>query len=94
MDPPLKLVQAPLDGIPSSYCVNSTTQLGDVHKFCEGTISPTVYVVEAAPRLNIGVLHLLTYWPMLCLTHLRIGLSFFLGCTNVQTPDVFTYLVN
>ncbi|KAK4824038.1 hypothetical protein QYF61_009629 [Mycteria americana] len=43
MDPLLKLVKVPLDGIPSFKCINCTTQLGVMCKFVEGALDPTVY---------------------------------------------------
>ena len=46
MSPFLKLVQVPLNGIQSLRCVNCTTQLGVICKFDEGTLNPTVYVVD------------------------------------------------
>jgi len=36
--PFLKLVQVPLDGIPSFWCVNCTTHLGVVCKLAEGAL--------------------------------------------------------
>jgi len=36
--PFLKLVQGPLDGIPSFWCVNCTTQLGVICKLAEGAL--------------------------------------------------------
>jgi len=38
--PLLKLVQVPLDGIPSFWCVNCTTQLGVICKLAEGAFNP------------------------------------------------------
>ncbi|KAK4822574.1 hypothetical protein QYF61_017160 [Mycteria americana] len=46
MGPLLKLVQVPLNGIPSLRHVNHTTQLGVLCKFAEGALDPTVYVVD------------------------------------------------
>ncbi|KAK4831400.1 hypothetical protein QYF61_017531 [Mycteria americana] len=46
MGPLLKLVQVPVDGIPSLRCVNSTTQLGVICKLAEGALDPTVYVID------------------------------------------------
>lgn len=46
MDPSLKLVQVLLEGILSFRCVISTTQLGVVWEFLEGTLNPTVYVIS------------------------------------------------
>ncbi|KAJ7405119.1 hypothetical protein WISP_141794 [Willisornis vidua] len=45
-DPLLYLVQAPLDGIPSIWCVNYTIQLGTLRKFAEGALNPTVNVID------------------------------------------------
>ncbi|PKU46894.1 hypothetical protein llap_2788 [Limosa lapponica baueri] len=42
----LKLVQVPLDGIPSLQHVNCTTQLGVICKLTEGALNPTVYVFD------------------------------------------------
>jgi len=39
--PLLKLVQVPLDGIPSFWCVNCTTQLGVICKLAEGALDLT-----------------------------------------------------
>jgi len=36
--PFLKLVQVPLDGIPSFWCVNRTTQLGVICKLADGAL--------------------------------------------------------
>ncbi|KAK4811988.1 LOW QUALITY PROTEIN: hypothetical protein QYF61_022984 [Mycteria americana] len=44
--PLLKLVQVPLDGIPSLRYVNHTTQLGVVCKLAKGALDPTVYVID------------------------------------------------
>jgi len=41
MGPLLKLVQVPLDGIPSFWCVNCTTQLGVICKLAEGALGLT-----------------------------------------------------
>ena len=41
--PPLKLVQAPLDGIPSLQCVNCTTQPGVISELAEGALNPFVH---------------------------------------------------
>jgi len=38
MGPSLRLVQVLLDGIPSSWCVNCTTQLGVICKLAEGAL--------------------------------------------------------
>ncbi|KAK4829865.1 hypothetical protein QYF61_007257 [Mycteria americana] len=46
MGPLLKLVQVPLDGIPSLRHVNCTTQLGVTCKLAEGALDPTVYVID------------------------------------------------
>ncbi|KAK4823539.1 hypothetical protein QYF61_003171 [Mycteria americana] len=46
MGPLLKLVQVPLDGIPSLRHVNCTTRLGVVCKLAEGALDPTVYVTD------------------------------------------------
>jgi len=42
----LKLVQVPLDGIPSLKCVNCTTQLGVVDKLAEGALNPTMSLMK------------------------------------------------
>jgi len=39
--PLLKLVQVPLDGIPSFWCVNCTTQLAVICKLAEGALDLT-----------------------------------------------------
>ena len=44
--PLLKLVQVPLDGIPSFCHVNCTTQLGVVCKLTEGALDLAVYVID------------------------------------------------
>ncbi|KAK4831337.1 hypothetical protein QYF61_017468 [Mycteria americana] len=44
--PPLKPVRVPLEGIPSLWHVNSTTQLGDIGKLAEGALNPTVHVAD------------------------------------------------
>jgi len=46
MDPPLKPVQLPLDGIPSVQLVNCTIQLGVFGKLAEGALNPTVHVTN------------------------------------------------
>ncbi|TRZ24593.1 hypothetical protein HGM15179_002540 [Zosterops borbonicus] len=46
MDLSLKLVQVLLDIILSFRCVISTTQLGVMCEFLEGTLHPTVYVIR------------------------------------------------
>ncbi|KAK4828118.1 hypothetical protein QYF61_023916 [Mycteria americana] len=46
MGPLFKLVQVPLDGIPSLGHVNHTIQLGVVCKLAEGALDPTVYVID------------------------------------------------
>ncbi|GAB0178515.1 cAMP-dependent protein kinase inhibitor alpha [Grus japonensis] len=43
--PLLKLVQVPLDGIPSLRHINRTTQFGVAYKLAEGALNPTVYVI-------------------------------------------------
>jgi len=45
-DPLLKLIQVPLDDIPSLRHVNHTTQLGVVCKLAEGALDLTVYVID------------------------------------------------
>jgi len=40
--PLLELSQVPLDGIPSLWCVNRTTQLGVICKLAEGALDPAV----------------------------------------------------
>lgn len=44
MDPPLRLVQVPLDDFPSLQCFDHTTQLVIVCELAEDTLNPTVYV--------------------------------------------------
>ncbi|KAK4832883.1 hypothetical protein QYF61_026433 [Mycteria americana] len=46
MGPLLKLVQVLLDGIPSFWHVNRTTQLGVICKLAEDALNPTVYVTD------------------------------------------------
>ena len=46
MGPLLELVQVPLDGIPSFWCVSCSTQLGIICKLAEGALSVTVYVID------------------------------------------------
>ena len=41
--PALKLVKAPLDGIPSLWSINRSTQLGVICKLAEGSLNPTVH---------------------------------------------------
>ena len=41
-----KHVQVPLDSIPPFCCVNCTTQLGVISKLAEGTLNPTVLVID------------------------------------------------
>ena len=65
--PLLKLVQVPLDGIPSLRRVNRTTQLGAICKFAEGALDPTVSLTDedikvisscpsaASPSFHIGI---------------------------------------
>ncbi|PKU35584.1 nipped-bhypothetical protein [Limosa lapponica baueri] len=45
MAPLLKLVQVPLDGIPSLRHVNHTTQLGVNHKLAEGALDPIGWII-------------------------------------------------
>jgi len=44
--PLLKLVQVPLDGIPSFWCVSCTTQLGVICKLAEGACNAAVCVTD------------------------------------------------
>ncbi|KAK4810201.1 hypothetical protein QYF61_011795 [Mycteria americana] len=44
--PLLKIVQVPLDGIPSLRRVNHTTQVGVVCRLAEGALDPSVYVID------------------------------------------------
>ncbi|KAK4818202.1 hypothetical protein QYF61_008586 [Mycteria americana] len=44
--PLLQLVQVPLDGIPSFWCLNCTTQFGVVCKLAEGALCLTVNVID------------------------------------------------
>ncbi|KAK4832517.1 hypothetical protein QYF61_023582, partial [Mycteria americana] len=46
MGPLLKLVQVPLDGIPSLRCVSCTTQLGVICNLAEGALDLAVNVIE------------------------------------------------
>ena len=39
------LVQDPLDGIPSFYCVNCTTQLGIISRLAEGALNLIIYLI-------------------------------------------------
>jgi len=43
---PFKLVQVPLDGIPSFSHISFSTQLSVIHKLAEGTLNPTLYVID------------------------------------------------
>jgi len=47
----LKLVQVPLDGIPSLRLVSCTTQLGVICKYAEDALNPTVYVTDEVIKL-------------------------------------------
>ena len=49
---PLKLVQVPLNSIPSLYCVNCTTQLCVVCKLAEGALHPTIHVTYKNVKLH------------------------------------------
>jgi len=42
-----KPIKVPLDGIPSHWCINCTTQLAVICKLVEGALKPTVYVISA-----------------------------------------------
>lgn len=44
--PTLKIVQAPLDGVPSFYFVNCTTLDGLSGKLAKGVFGPTVYFID------------------------------------------------
>jgi len=44
--PPLKPVQAPVDGIPSLQCVDCTSQLGVIGKLTAGALSPTAHAID------------------------------------------------
>lgn len=44
--PPLKLVQVPLDGVPSLQHVNGTTQRVVINKFAQGAFDCTVHVIN------------------------------------------------
>jgi len=44
--PLLELVRVPLDGVPSFWCVNCTTQLGVDNELIESTLNPTVCIVD------------------------------------------------
>ncbi|XP_075302578.1 transmembrane emp24 domain-containing protein 7 isoform X1 [Opisthocomus hoazin] len=41
-----QLVQVPLDGIPSFWCINRTTQLGVICKLAEGALDVAVHVID------------------------------------------------
>ena len=41
-----KLVQVPLGGVPSFYCINCTTQFSVICELAEGVLDPTVYVIN------------------------------------------------
>jgi len=49
--PLLEFVQVPLDGIPSSWCVNCTTQLGVICKLAEGAFDLAAYVLDENIKL-------------------------------------------
>ena len=57
MAPPLKPVQVPLDGIPSIYCINCTTQPVVICKLSESALNSTVLVaykdVKSGPSTNL-----------------------------------------
>ncbi|KAJ7410214.1 hypothetical protein BTVI_53934 [Pitangus sulphuratus] len=42
----LKSVKAPLDGIPSLQCIDSTTQFSVVSKLSDGALDPIVHVTD------------------------------------------------
>jgi len=46
MGPSLKLIQVPLDGILSFWCVNCTTHLGVICKLTEGALNLTKSLVK------------------------------------------------
>jgi len=56
--PFLELVQVPLDGIPSFWCVSCTTQLGVVCKLAEGALDLTKSLMKmlnsTGPRTDPG----------------------------------------
>ena len=46
MDPVLQPVQVPLDGIPSLYCIDCTTQPGVISKLAEDSLDSITYVID------------------------------------------------
>ena len=44
--PPLQLLQVPLHGIPSFWCVNCIAQFGTSCKVLEGALNPTPCVIN------------------------------------------------
>ena len=52
MCPFFQCVQVPLDGIPLLYCATHITQLGVVCKLVEGTLYPTVCIVDKGDDLS------------------------------------------
>lgn len=46
MGPLLQAVLVPLNGVPSFYYVNCTTQLSVIYILGEGTLSPIVFVID------------------------------------------------
>jgi len=42
----LKPVQVLLDGVPSFYSINCTTQLGVISKIVETALDPIIYVID------------------------------------------------
>jgi len=46
LGPPFQPVKVPLNGIPSFYCVNRTTQLGVLSKLAEGALNSVIDVTD------------------------------------------------
>ena len=83
MGPFLKLVQVPLDGIPSFCCINCTTQLSVICKLAEGALDPIIYVTDkdikqywSQDRALRNTTH---HWPLLgcrASNHHFLGVAF------------------
>ena len=41
-----KPVQVPLDGVPSFYCVNCTSQLGVIRNLVDSALNPAIYFID------------------------------------------------
>ena len=52
MCPLFEPVQVPLDDIPSFYCTDHTTRVHVISKLAEGTLNPTVYVVDKDTKVQ------------------------------------------